>query len=117
MNLNHLCGIFHKKGVIIEKTYPVNIGSVNLEHNAIHMEITPDGAVNIGCMQTEDGLAVAGDYYYGGHQNHITGSSSSIVTIGNIKNHVWGGGKIPFAYSNSIKLRYLMDEYGNSKLT
>ena len=114
MNLNHLIAVFNREGVNIENTYPINIGNATLEHNNIHVKMYPNSAVNFNVFQTEDINDVK--YWFNRTENMIKGDSTSRVTINQIMCHVWGGNKIPFTYDTSLKIRYLMDESGNSKL-
>ena len=114
LNLNHLIAVFNKDGVQVQNTYPVNVGNATLEHNLCHVRMYPNSAINFGVFQTEDINDT--QYWFNRTDKMIKGVASSRVTIGQTMSHVWGGGAIPLTYDSVIKLRYLMNEFGNSKL-
>ena len=74
-----------------------------------------NSCANFGVLQTED--FTNNVYWFQVNGNMVKGSSTSRLTISQVISHVWGGASTPLTYDSAIKLRYLMDEYGNSKLT
>lgn len=115
MNLNHLVSVFNKDGIQVEKSYPINIGNATLEHNLCHVRLDDGASINFGVFQTED--INDATKWFNRTGNMVKTSGSARMTIGQVMCHIWGGGIVNFSYDTGVKVRYLMDEFGNSKLT